>query len=225
MAVAQIVGEGVEQGGLQPLGRLRRDAALRRQAVHLGEAQAEIPLQQEIGLGLDQFDGPVGILPPEGHAQGDGQAVEGEKLHQPPQPRLLQKAGLNGPGLFRRDAGHLGQAVGVGLDDDESLGPEGGDDALGRALAHALDGAGGEIGEDGVPFLGHGKLDGLRRELGTEGGMIHPAARSRDLFPDGDLGHLAHHGLTPLTGFDPENGIAILRVLIHHCGDGTLQQL
>ena len=222
VAAVQVAGQGVLHSGLHPQQVVCADAAGGGDPVRVGEAEPHVLVQKQIGVGPENVNSPVGIAPPQGETDGGGELKLAQKLHEPPHSRLLEKLRLNRPGFFQRHAFERGQLLRLGLNDGQRISAKFVHDAPGGLLADALDDAGGEVFKNALGLRRYGGLHGGGLELGAKGGVIHPHAGGENVLAGRDVGHLAHHGLTALLGLDPENGVAVLRVLIDDRRDGAL---
>ena len=226
MAVVQVVGQGVQDPRLQPEGVLRGEPQVHGQLVRRGKGDEQGVLHQAVGVGPEGVQGQIPIPPVQGRGDGQGQAVGGEEVQQPAHGQLQAEGLVDGLRPLGGDAPHLGQLLGVLLDDGEDILPKDVQQPPGGGGADALDGPGGQVFQQSLLPHGHPPLHDLGLKLLPVGAVAGPLAVDGEALPGVHSRHGAHHGdLLPLVGgFEAQDGIAVLLVAVDHRGDGSVQE-
>ena len=137
----QIVGQNVVNPRLNALGIIGPHPDGGRQPVRLAEANPQLLVHQQIGIGANGVDGAFSVLLPQLHPQLRGHGVTGEKFQQAAHARPLQKFPLNGPGLFQGNPLHLRQLLRLRLQHLKGPGAKPIHQPLGQLGSDALDNA------------------------------------------------------------------------------------
>ena len=222
VAVAGIVAQGAQQGGLQPLRAVPLHLVVGGDAVGVAEVQVQRLAAEQVGVGRNGLRRPR----PKG----------AEHLHRPPRPDLeLSQIGdqlphpehplellLDAVGLVGRDALDLGQAGGLVGDDVQRRRAEPVDDLLRRGRPHIGQGPAGQKGVDRVKVLGHigQALGGV--ELPAIGGMIFVPPAADHALPDVQLAQGAADHRQLALPRQLEHHIAAVGILKDNVLDGAL---
>ena len=225
MAVVQVVREGVEKPRLQAQRVVRLQSQLPGQLVRGGEGGEEGFLREKVGVGPQGGEGQVSIPPVQGHGQGEGEPMGGEKIQQPPHGKLHTQGLVDGLRPFGGDALHLGEPAGGLLDHRQHILPKGIQQPPGHGGPHPLHRPGGQVFQQGLFPHRHPPLHDLRPELLPVGAVTGPLSVNGQALPRADARHGAHHGdLFPcLRGLQAQNGIAVLLIAVDDGGDGAVQ--
>jgi hypothetical protein len=150
------------------------EAGLRGDAVGGLEAHPAKLRRQPEGIPAQQGHGAPAVAPGDAHGQGRADAVAVEEDHDLPQVLLGLPGGADIRPAPGSDAGHLGEALDLSVDDLQGGLAEARHDALGHAGPDALDQAGAQVAPEA--FGGHRHPQAVigDAELGAEGGVPLP---------------------------------------------------
>ena len=143
------------------------------------EADPAHILGQPVGVLGHDLDGLIAVGLEDAHRPRRADAMCVQEDHDLPHRLLLGPARHDAGGSHRTDAGNLGEALGIGLDDLEGIHAKGSDDALGHGRSDAAHLARGEVLLDA---LGPGRRRGLEHlglELQPVGAVADPERRWR----------------------------------------------
>ena len=124
MAGSLVIAQLKHQPRLHPPGVVCSNSQRNGKPVHQTKIRIQARLRQAVGIGGEKIHG---LLPPQA-VQSDRQfrrkMVQAQKFNEPAHPCLLPEYPANFPGLGRRNAGHLCQALGLPLHHRQSLRPK-----------------------------------------------------------------------------------------------------
>ena len=109
------------------------------------------------------------------------------------------------------------------LHDIQGLVPEAGDDALGQLGAHPLDGAGGEVAEDGGGVGRQVSFVLLHLELAAVLGVMNPVAPQNEAVAVPDVGHGAAGGDDVVLQTEVQNRVAVVLIGVDDVLHGALE--
>ena len=221
------LGQRVGDAGAHPDHRRLVDAEPHRDRIGGLEADAANVARQAVRVLRHDLDriGAVGLE--DAHRACRAHAMAVQKDHDLAHDLLLGPGAGDALGAHRPDAGHLAQAIGLGLDDVEHLVAECLDQLLGVDRADAADHAGGEILLDAV---GRGRGRAAQKaglELLAMGAVVDPFARRGDPLAGGDRGGVPDggHQVAVPARLDAQNAEAVLGIVVGDALDETRQHL
>ena len=188
------------------------DAQRRGDTVGSLEAHALHVVDEPVGVLADDLLDVFAVLLEDLDSERGRDAVALQKNHGLALLGLFGVAFHDHGGALLSDAGHLEQALRLGVEHIERLLAEGLDEQLGGGGADAADHAAGEVlfdaGEGGRLF----DLDGLHLDLAAIDGMLDPLAGDVQLLAGGDGRHDADGGHASLSALHDEHGIPVFIV-------------
>jgi hypothetical protein len=184
----------VEGAGLGPLGRIRGDAELGRDAIGALEADAVDVERQPVGVLAHHPQGIGAVALEDAHRIGGRHPVGLEEDHHLADLALLQKGALDLLAPLGADAADLGQALGSVLDHRQGLQAEALDQPLGEPLADSRHQPRAQVALDaGERRRGDG-LVGRHLELPPPARVVGPGAEQAQALADLDAQQVAHRG-------------------------------
>ena len=149
-----------------------------------------------------------------------------EKLHKLTHTHLDPELLSDLPGPLGRNAGDLRQPFRLPLHDLQGFFSEMCHDPCGGFGADPLDDPAGEICLDLAGGLGHEPLQKFRLKLLAVAGMGAPLPRYHKPLPHHRQGNGPNHRhRLALSDVQPQNGVAVVVILVYHRLDGALQNL
>ena len=141
------------------------DAHAQRHAVRREKAHALYIHHHAVGILAHELHRVLAVVLGDAHGQRGTDAVILQKHQRPAHAHLLQIAFGDHGGLFGADAGQLGQALGLFVQDIQGFFPKTVDDQLRRGRADAADEAGPQVFFNGAFARGRGDGAGPGVEL------------------------------------------------------------
>ena len=196
--------ERVDQPGLEPLRRLRRQPERAGDGVGGAKTDAEDLLGQPVGVVAHDRDRGVAVLPPDAVGVRRGDPVRLEEQHHLAHGPLLVPGAADQRAPRRPDALDLLEALGRALDDVHRLEPEALDQARGHDLADAPDQPGGEVALHADERRGRHREIPAELELLAEAPVGLPAAGEAQALAGAHPGQQADRGDRPAAALDLE---------------------
>ena len=194
VAVVRGLLQHIEQPGLDAQGVILGKAQLAGRGVGRHEADAPDVHGQAVGVLAHHVEGLAAVGAVDAHGIGGRDAVGLQKEQQIADAPVLGPAFLDLLETLLAHALDLEQAFGLFVQHADGVRAEGGHDASGHLLAHALDEAGGQI--QPYAFAGGGQhlLGHVEGQLAAEARVVDPAAADLQLDAHLRVDHVAHAG-------------------------------
>jgi len=186
--------QAVDDGRLQTLGAVRREAELQGHGVCCFEADALDVVGQPVGVVLELLDGSGPVELEDALGEGSGDFMRLQEEHQPAHFALLVPALSDFFQHLGGDARHGQQTVGIFVQNVQHRVAELGQELARQHRPHSLDLLGFQIALDACQRRGHALLPGLHVELASVLGVGGPGAAQEQGFAGRHLPHAANDG-------------------------------
>ena len=228
MAVAAVVLQLENHGGVDAVAAVALHAHLQGQGIGLGKAAADVGGGEDIGIIAQHVQRVVPVEFIHAHGQDRAQTEGADKLHQTAHTGLLTKALGHLPRLGQADVLDGSQLIRVVLQDFQGLVPKTSHQDRGRGRADALHRAAGQVLVDGPLPCRHETLGEGGLELPPVDVVVHPGAADDHALAAGGIGEAAHdRDVLPVLIRQAQNGVTVVLVFIDDRIDGAgyLQKL
>ena len=200
--------------GIQPQGHGHLIRPLKADALHL--------IAEAVGVLAGDIHRPGAPLLVDAHRHGRAEIVA-EEHHGRADARLGLEILRDLLGLLAGDALHVGEPLGVVLHHVQGFVPKAGHDALGQLGSHSLDGAGGQVAQDGRRIRRHIPLILLHLELAAVLGIMRPLAPQNQGVALVDVGHDAAGGDNVVLQSHVHNRVTVILVAVDDVLHGSLE--